>query len=68
MRIIILSLFIIFARGAFATHDPSLGKDAHIAEEDIDASSLDEKSTPKKLKKSTLDDIEFVSEADKINR
>lgn len=51
---------------AFASHEPFLGKEVQIAEEDIDASALDEKNPPKKLNKSTLDDIEFVSEAEKV--
>lgn len=44
---------------------PPQNREGHIAEEDIDASSLDSKTTSKKAKKSPLDDIEFVSEADK---
>lgn len=44
--------------------DVTQSHDGHIAEEDIDTSSFDAKSPPKKLKSSPLDDIEFVSEAD----
>lgn len=57
----IVSLFFVVS----AAHQPPLGREVRVAEEDIDASSLDVKTPPKQLNKSPLDDIEFVSQADK---
>lgn len=51
---------------ASGMHDPNPGRDVRIAEEDIDPSSFDSKSSPKKSKASPLDDIEFISEADNL--
>jgi hypothetical protein len=49
---------------ASGMHDPALRQESPIAEEDIDVSSFEIKSPPKKAKSSPLDDIEFLSEVD----
>lgn len=52
---------------ASSIHHPPLTED-HIAEEDIDPSTFDTKAPVKKQKPSPLDDINFVSEADKKHK